>query len=172
MLSFNACSCSSSSSLSYGYNLMLWKASSALIYKIHVHSGYRKCQRKRKLLKHTRCLKASRSSIVNESDLAMTGTTLTTSESFLSTTTSMGFSLSGTLVNVQIIRSISICNIRVTRGCNEEETAVNSRVGDVAITLGSQFLAEISRVLIFDVLDNRLPAGPNLQNEFVFPCVQ
>ena len=41
----------------------------------------------------TRCLKASRSSKVKESDLAMTGTTLTTSESFLSTTISMGFNL-------------------------------------------------------------------------------
>jgi len=38
-------------------------------------------------------LKVTRSSIVRESDLAMTGTTLTTSESFLSTAMSIGFSL-------------------------------------------------------------------------------
>lgn len=38
-------------------------------------------------------LNAARSSSVRESDLAMTGTTLTTSESFLRTTISMGLSL-------------------------------------------------------------------------------
>ena len=40
-----------------------------------------------------RSLKARRSSSVRESDFAMTGTTLTTSESFLSTTMSIGLRL-------------------------------------------------------------------------------
>lgn len=66
---FNARSSSSSSSLSYGYIFKLWKANSSLILT----------------------LKASRSSRVKESDLAITGTTLTTSESFLRTTISIGF---------------------------------------------------------------------------------
>ena len=42
---------------------------------------------------HTLCLKAWRSASVRESDLAMTGTTLTTSDSFFRTTMSMGFRL-------------------------------------------------------------------------------
>jgi hypothetical protein len=41
----------------------------------------------------TLCLKASRSSKVRESDFAITGTTLTTSESFWRTTMSIGFRL-------------------------------------------------------------------------------
>ena len=44
-----------------------------------------------------RSLKARRSSRVRESDLAMTGTTLTTSESFLRTTISIGLRLGGEL---------------------------------------------------------------------------
>jgi hypothetical protein len=54
---------------------------------MHVHG-----ERKKNAI-FTLCLKASLSSGVNESDLAMTGTTLTTSESFLSTTISIGFKL-------------------------------------------------------------------------------
>ena len=64
-------SSSSSSSLSYGYILRLWKANSSLIL----------------------ALNSWRSSRVRESDFAMTGTTLTTSESFLRTTISIGFNL-------------------------------------------------------------------------------
>ena len=48
------------------------------------------CNRAKKL---TLCLNARRSSIVSESDLAMTGTTLTTSESFLRTRMSSGLRL-------------------------------------------------------------------------------
>ena len=69
---FMARSSSSSSPLSYGYIFRLWKLNSSLILS----------------------LKASRSSRVNESDFAITGTTFTTSESFLRTTISIGFKLS------------------------------------------------------------------------------
>lgn len=67
---FRERSSSSNSSLSYGYILRLWKENSSLM----------------------RSLKAWRSSTVNVSALAMTGTTLTTSDSFFKTTISMGFS--------------------------------------------------------------------------------
>jgi hypothetical protein len=48
----------------------------------------------------TLCLKAARSSKVKASDLAMTGTTLTTSESFFKTTISMGFKLNQKLLSI------------------------------------------------------------------------
>lgn len=65
----------------------------------------------------------------------------------------------------------------VTRGRNEVETAVDAGILDVAgltlvyqlqialpaphlpLTLSSQFLPEVSRVLVLDVLDNRVPAA-------------
>jgi hypothetical protein len=40
----------------------------------------------------------------------------------------------------------------------EEQTTVDSGVLDVLFTSGCQFLSQVSRVLIFDVLDNRFPA--------------
>ena len=64
-------SSSSSSSLSYGYMRRLWNANSSRM----------------------RALNSIRSSRVRESDFAITGTTLTTSESFLRTTISMGLRL-------------------------------------------------------------------------------
>lgn len=70
IVSFNALSSSSSSSESYGNILRPCNWNSCLIL----------------------CLKADRSSIVNESDLAMTGTTLTTSLNFFKTCTSSCFS--------------------------------------------------------------------------------
>lgn len=47
----------------------------------------------------------------------------------------------------------------VSRGLDEEQTAVNTSVLDVAITLGSQLLAQVGRVLILDVFDNGVPAS-------------
>lgn len=46
----------------------------------------------------------------------------------------------------------------MARWLNEEETAVNSGILDVSLTLGSEFFAKVGGVLIFDVLDNRVPA--------------
>ena len=45
-------------------------------------------------------------------------------------------------------------------GLDEEETAMNAGIGNVALSLGSEFLAEVGRVLIFDVFDNGIPAVP------------
>jgi len=46
----------------------------------------------------------------------------------------------------------------MARGLDEEETAVDTCVLDVSVTLSSEFFPEICRVLILDVLDNRIPA--------------
>lgn len=46
----------------------------------------------------------------------------------------------------------------VTRWLDEEQAAVDARVLNVALTLGSEFLAEVGRVLVLDVLDDRVPA--------------
>lgn len=48
---------------------------------------------------------------------------------------------------------------RVARGLDEEEAAVDAGVLDVALTLGSEFLAEVGRVLVLDVLDDGVPAA-------------
>ena len=42
---------------------------------------------------------------------------------------------------------------------DEEETAVDACVLDIALSLSGEFLAEVCRVLVFDVLDDRVPAG-------------
>lgn len=36
---------------------------------------------------------------------------------------------------------------------------MNTGVLDVSVTLGSEFLAEVSTVLVFDVFDDRVPAA-------------
>lgn len=46
----------------------------------------------------------------------------------------------------------------MARGLNKKQTAVDAGVLDVAFTLGSELLTEICRVLVFDVLDNGIPA--------------
>jgi hypothetical protein len=45
---------------------------------------------------------------------------------------------------------------------NEEEAAVNSGILDVAVTLGSKFLAEVCGVLVLDVFHNWVPAREQL----------
>ena len=47
---------------------------------------------------------------------------------------------------------------RVTRGLDKEQAAVNARVLDVALSLGGELLAEVGRVLVLDVLHDRVPA--------------
>ena len=48
---------------------------------------------------------------------------------------------------------------RVSRGLDEEEAAVNTGVLDVALSLGGELLAQVSGVLILDVLDDGVPAS-------------
>jgi hypothetical protein len=45
----------------------------------------------------------------------------------------------------------------VSGGLDEEETAMNTRVLDITVALGSEFLPEIGRMLIFNVFDDRIP---------------
>lgn len=44
-------------------------------------------------------------------------------------------------------------------GLDEEQAAVDPGILDVALTLSREFLAEVCRVLIFDVLDDGVPAS-------------
>lgn len=94
---------------------------------------------------------------MSESDFAITGTTLTTSESFLRTTISIGLSLLRCQHAAVAVLGVSGYE-RVTGGLDEEQAAVNASVLDVALTLSSELLAEIGGVLILDVFDNGVPA--------------
>lgn len=47
----------------------------------------------------------------------------------------------------------------VTRGLDEEQTAVDASVLDVALTLSSELLSQVGRVLVLDVLDDGVPAS-------------
>lgn len=44
-------------------------------------------------------------------------------------------------------------------GLDEEQAAVDTGILDVALTLSSEFLAQVGGVLILDILDNGVPAG-------------
>lgn len=46
----------------------------------------------------------------------------------------------------------------VTGGRDEEDAAVDARVGDEALAHGGELLAEVCRVLVLNVLDDGLPA--------------
>lgn len=46
----------------------------------------------------------------------------------------------------------------MTGWLNEEETAMDTGVLDVTFSLGGKFFSEVGGMLIFDVLDNRVPA--------------
>ena len=50
----------------------------------------------------------------------------------------------------------------MARGLDKEQAAVNAGILDVALTLSSEFLAEVCGVLILDVLDNGVPADTKL----------
>jgi hypothetical protein len=50
----------------------------------------------------------------------------------------------------------------MTRGLNEEQATVDTGILDVTLTLSSEFLAEVCRVLILDILDDRVPAAAQL----------
>lgn len=49
-------------------------------------------------------------------------------------------------------------NVRMTGWCNKEQATMNTRIGNVTITLSCQFLSQVGWVLILDVFDNRFPA--------------
>ena len=45
----------------------------------------------------------------------------------------------------------------VARWLDEEQAAMNAGILNVSLSLCSEFLSEVGRVLVFDVLDNRVP---------------
>lgn len=47
----------------------------------------------------------------------------------------------------------------MARWLDKEQAAVNARVLEVTLTLGGKLLAEVGAVLVFDVLDNGVPAA-------------
>lgn len=47
---------------------------------------------------------------------------------------------------------------RMAGGLDEEQAAVNTSILDVTLTLSGEFLAQVCRVLILNVLDNGVPA--------------
>ncbi|RUP47121.1 hypothetical protein BC936DRAFT_146111 [Jimgerdemannia flammicorona] len=56
-------------------------------------------------------------------------------------------------------RQPTIDYIRVTGRRDEEQTTVDPRILDVAIAHSGELFAEVSRVLVLDILDNGLPAA-------------
>lgn len=50
----------------------------------------------------------------------------------------------------------------MARRLDEEQAAVNTGILDVTLTLSSEFLTEVCRVLVLDVLDDRVPAETQL----------
>ena len=67
---------------------------------------------------------------------------------------SIGFSLSILAEKVAAVPH----SLRMAGWLNEEKTAVDTSILNVALTLGCKLLSEIRGVLILDVLDNRVPA--------------
>ena len=57
------------------------------------------------------------------------------------------------------IVTLSTVYLRMTGGLDEEEAAMNSSILDIPLTLSGEFFAEVCRVLIFDVLHDRIPAA-------------
>jgi hypothetical protein len=49
--------------------------------------------------------------------------------------------------------------VRVPRRLDEEQAAVDTSVLNITFSLGGEFFAEIRRVLILDVLHDRVPAS-------------
>lgn len=52
----------------------------------------------------------------------------------------------------------------MTRRLDEEEAAVNTGILDITVTLGSKFLSEVCRVLVLDVLHDRVPTGDTVSS--------
>lgn len=53
----------------------------------------------------------------------------------------------------------------VAGGVDKVQAAVDARVLDVAVAHGGELLAEVRAVLVFDVLDNRVPAFERTMSE-------
>ena len=53
---------------------------------------------------------------------------------------------------------------RVASGIDEVQAAVDTRVLDIAVTHSSQLLAQVCRVLVLDVLDDRVPANQGISS--------
>ena len=47
----------------------------------------------------------------------------------------------------------------MSRGLDEEQTAVDTGILDVAVTLGCELLSQVCGVLVLDVLDDRVPTA-------------
>jgi len=45
----------------------------------------------------------------------------------------------------------------MSRRLDEKQAAVDTGILDITVTLGSEFLAEVCRMLVLDVLHNRVP---------------
>ena len=58
-------------------------------------------------------------------------------------------------------------NARMSRWLDEEETAVDSGVLNISFTLSSKLLAQVGGVLVFDVLDDRVPAMKSISPDNV-----
>lgn len=59
----------------------------------------------------------------------------------------------------------------MTGWLDEEETAVNTCILDIAFSLGGEFFAKIGRVLVFDVFDDRIPARSMSAMQYNTRCV-
>jgi hypothetical protein len=46
----------------------------------------------------------------------------------------------------------------MTRRLDEEQTAVDSGILNISLTLSGEFFTKVGRVLVFNVLDDRIPA--------------
>ena len=53
----------------------------------------------------------------------------------------------------------------MTGWLDEEETAVNTCVLNIAFALGGEFFSEVGRVLVFDVFDDGVPAARKLAKQ-------
>ena len=54
---------------------------------------------------------------------------------------------------------VSWKTIRMSRRLNKEQAAVDTSILDISLALGGKLLAEIGRMLIFDILDDWVPAS-------------
>lgn len=50
-------------------------------------------------------------------------------------------------------------DLRMARWLDKEETTMHTGILDIALSLCCKFLTQVCGVLVFDVLDNRVPAA-------------
>lgn len=112
---------------------------------------------------------------MRESDFAMTGTTLTTSDNFFRTTMSIGLSLRVAKAREaasqfdlnpalqgwcrsNVLKMRERIDVRMSRWLDKKEAAMDPGVLDVALPLGCKLLPEIGGMLVLDIFDNGIPA--------------